>query len=60
MVSATLQTFVGVAASVAKVAVAIELVIALARFSGWRWVCAGSWALVHWGFERTQVRAVVK
>ena len=55
MISATLQTFVGVAASVAKVAVAIELVIALARFSGWRWVCAGSWALVHWGFERTHV-----
>ena len=60
MVPAALQAFVGIAASVAKVAVTIELIIALACFLGWRWVCAGSWALVHWWFERAQVRTVVK
>ena len=60
MVPATLQTFVGIAASVAEVAVTIELIIAPACFLVWRWECAGSWAFVRWGLERAQVRAVVK
>ena len=47
----TSETFVGVGASVVKVAVAVELVIVPAYFSGWRWVCAGFWTLVHWGFR---------
>ena len=46
--------------AVVEVAVTIELIIAPACFLGWRWECAGSWALVHWGLERAQVRAVVK